>query len=424
VSTRTGRHFTVEQRAAARSQGRDDVGVMQSAMSDEADSLYRPLGGLEPWAAVAVDEAAWAGALARLDRLREEAPDWSDMVSQGALVAAAHQSGALDGVHATSSGPARALLAGETTLASLDHAEADHVRANHQARRLAQEAEVSEASVLRIHEVACRPQLTHRVLVGARVQDHVLGGGEYKHHPNHQRTGTGDWRATAPVAQVRQETGRAVDTVNSQAFERLHPVTRAAYVHHALTHIQPFADGNGRVARALAGRYLFEAARIPLLVWADDAAAYEAAGTPAAVIGVVERAAVGLVDLLVALRPSSVALERWRAQDATARSLRAALGPAVEQALRRYRGGRADLSAATVAGEEPLVIGVPVEAGRVVEEVLAVDAHPLDGGPVLLAAREAQLRREAEGALGPWLDRVVSILALRVAAEGEEPVMS
>jgi hypothetical protein len=29
---------------------------------------------------------------------------------------------------------------------------------------------------------------------------------------------------------------------------------------------------------------------------------------------------------------------------------------------------------------------------------------------------------EAGGALDPWLDRVVSILALRVAAELEEPV--
>ncbi|MDQ4070158.1 MAG: hypothetical protein M3203_11910, partial [Actinomycetota bacterium] len=55
-----------------------------------------------------------------------------------------------------------------------------------------------------------------------------------------------------------------------------------------------------------------------------------------------------------------------------------------------------------------------------VTEVLQVDAHPLDGGPVAVVAREARLRHETgtEG-LEAWLDRVVSTLALRVAAELE-----
>ena len=155
-------------------------------MSDEADALYQPLGGLEAWAAVAVDEAVWAGAVERVHALRRTDPAWGEMVvGHGALLACAHQTGALDGLYAADPGTALALLRGEVSVASLDGDQQAHVRANHEALRLARGAPVSEHSLRRLHEVACRTQLTHRVLVGGRVQDHVLASGVYKHHPNH-----------------------------------------------------------------------------------------------------------------------------------------------------------------------------------------------------------------------------------------------
>ena len=92
--------------------------------------------------------------------------------------------------------------------------------------------------------------------------------------------------------------------------------------------------------------------------------------------------------------------------------------PAVERALARHQTNRwgADLSAATVTAGDEVTIVVP---GTVAER-LTVDAHPLDGGPVAVVAREARLRHDTgSNGLDAWLDRVVSTLALRVAAELE-----
>jgi len=92
------------------------------------------------------------------------------------------------------------------------------------------------------------------------------------------------------------------------------------------------------------------------------------------------------------------------------------------EALERYGerpDRRADLSAAVVIPDLAVTIRVPAAN---VEEVVTVEAHPdEDGGPVVLSALGAGLRLEATPAadLDAWLDRVVPVLALRVAAELE-----
>ncbi|HEX2047846.1 MAG TPA: Fic family protein [Acidimicrobiales bacterium] len=374
------------------------------AISDEADPLYRPLGGLERWAAAPVDDGAWTAAVERWHRLRAEDPDRGDMVGRGALLGAAYQSGALDGLYPADPDVTVALVRGEASPEDLDETVRAHVTANRNALRLARDAAISEAAVRRIHELACRPQLTHRVWVGETLQDHVMAGGDYKHHPNHVRTADGGWRPTAPVALVRREMARVVDTAASADFAALHPAAQAAWLHHALLHVQPFADGNGRVARAVAGGCLLRAASIPLLLLPDDAAGP---------VEAVQRSVLALVDVMTEHRPSA-ALDRWRERAAAGRAFRAVLEPAVRRALDRYqhradRGWGADLSAAAVTPGEPLTVRV----GAVVER-LAVDPHPR----LVVAAEEARLRHESgEEGLDAWLDRVVSTLALRVAAD-------
>lgn len=367
------------------------------SLSEEADPLYRPLGGLEPWAAAPVDGPAWAAAVARLQALREQDPDRSDMVGRGALLAAAFQSAVLDGVVAADGDLAVALLRGEASLATVGEEARAHVRANLDALELARGAAVSEAIVRRIHAVACRPQMTHRVLVEGEEQDHVMAAGDYKHHPNHIRLDGGGWLATAPVALVRPEMARMVELAAGPAFAALHPVAQAGWLHDAVMHVQPFADGNGRVARALAGGVLLRTASVPLVVFDDGVD----------VLGAV----VGLVDLMASA--GAGALGAWRARSTAAGELRRQLVPALEAALRRPDPARrADVSAATVGTD--LVVRVP---GADVEEVVSIDAHPLDGGPVAATAREAGLRLVAGDPIEPWVDRVVAVLALRVAAE-------
>jgi hypothetical protein len=371
------------------------------SISDEADPLYRRLGGLEPWAAAPVDGAAWTAAVRRWDRLRADDPDRGDMLARGALLAAAYQSGALDGLDPADEGLALDLVRGEAWPADLDEAVRPHVEANDEALRVARDAPLSEASIRRIHEVACRPQPTHPVWVGGGLQDHVMAPGDYKHHPNHVRTASGEWRPTAPVALVRPEMARIVDAAASPAFAALHPVAQAAWLHDALLPVQPFADGNGRVARALAGGCLLQVASIPLLL-------FEEAGG----VGGIEQAALRLLDLLTEHRPSP-ALDRWRQRAAAGRALRAELELALRRALERHHGAwGVELSTAIVTAGEPLT----VTAGTVVER-LAVEAHPR----LLVTAEEARLRHDSgTDGLDAWLDRVVSTLALRVAAESDD----
>lgn len=386
-------------------------------MSDEADPLYSPLGGLEQWAAVPVDKNAWAEAVDELQTARTNHPDWSAMVDGGMLLAAAYQSGALDGMYVADSALVMALVRGEASLGSIDAAARAHVRANHDALRRARDGDISEDSIRRIHGVACRPQLTHRVRVDDRIQDHVLAAGDYKHHPNHIRDDAGCWRATAPVAQVATEMEGFISHVRSPAFTDLHPVAQAAYLLDALDHVQPFADGNGRVARALAGGCLLRAAKIPFLALTDDATVPRT--------DLVHSAGVALVDLLTSTPPDGPALDRWRAQEAAGDAVRRRLVPALAEALNRYRhrpdrSRRADLSNAVVVSGEVVAVRVPLDDGQVVDEVITVEAHPEEGdGPVVLTAVEAGLRLASDDPLDPWLDRVLSVLALRVAADLE-----
>jgi hypothetical protein len=369
------------------------------------------------------------------------------MVARGALLAAAHQSGALDGVHDGDRTVALALLSGVASPAAVADDARPHVGANYRALLLAQAATdadlASPAWMRRVHEVACRPQLSHPVRGEAGIQDHVLAAGDFKHHPNHARTASGAWVAHAPLRLLGEEMGRLADTAGSPEFAALPRVARAAYVLHALTHVAPFADGNGRVARVLAGAHVLAATGVPLLVFADDATTYDnalaavGAGDPAVLVAFVDRCSRDLVDRLDGLWATArsapeqaAALDRWRRRAGAGSALAAMLPAAVERALGRHRrrsdlGWLSPLGDATVAAD--LVIDVPPTA---VGEILVVDAHPLDDdGVLLLRATHAQLRLALhpeevaagglEARLDPWLDRVVSVLALRVAAELE-----
>jgi hypothetical protein len=348
---------------------------------------------------VPVDEPAWAAAVGRLEALDRDDPDRAAMLRRGALLAAAFQSAVLDGVIEADRGLADSLLAGRASLSSLDDEERDHVRANLDALQLARDVTISETSIRRLHAMACAPQLTHEVLVDDQVQDHVMAHGDYKHHPNHIRLDGGGWLATAPVALIRPEMARLVDLAGTQDFAELHPVLQAAWLHGALLHIQPFADGNGRVARALAGGVLLRAAGVPLVVHDE----------PVEVL----RAVVDVVDRMAAA--DTGALDAWRRRSASADDLRRQLVPALEAALRRPDPGRrANVSRATVGAD--LVVRVP---GVDVDEVLVIDAHPLDDGSVSVTAKEAGVRLVAGEPVEPWVERVVQVLALRVAAEIE-----
>ncbi|MGH9178478.1 MAG: Fic family protein [Acidimicrobiales bacterium] len=419
--------------------------------AEEADRLYRPLGGLGPWEAVEVDGASWDGVRAALRRLDEKGAERAGLLRRGALLAAAYQSGALSGRHDGSLAAVAGLLRSGSmaALRARGHASGaiPHVVANHAALVSAADAEpgalASEPFIRNTHALACAPQTHHQVPGGHGTDDHVLGHGDYKHHANHRPTGDGGWRAHAPVPAVVTEMARLVAGLAGGDGGGLHPVTRAAFALHGLHHVAPFPAGNGRVGRALSGGILLRAGGVPPLFPAGDRDQYgpaleaAATGRPAALVDLLLRSCALLAGHLDEEQPDLAAEERWRRQSVAAGAVAALLPSRLAAAIdrhgrRRAAGWEADLSGAEVDVPGPATVVMRCSAGGTapVEEILRVDPHPVrvEGDGPLLVAEQAGLHLEipdqdAGGSFGEhldrWLDLAVAALAIRAAAEAE-----
>ena len=101
-------------------------------------------------------------------------------------------------------------------------------------------------------------------------QAQALPKGEYKTQSNSVRLPGGSAHAYAPVDRVPVEMQRLLAEMRTVPFEQAHPVLQAAYAHYAFVTIHPFADGNGRVARALASVFLLQAYGLPLVMYEDQ----------------------------------------------------------------------------------------------------------------------------------------------------------
>lgn len=117
---------------------------------------------------------------------------------------------------------------------------------------------------------------------------------------------------TVYVEDTPAEMARLVSELGSDAFAAAHPVVQAAYAHYAFVCVHPFADGNGRVARALASVFLYRRPGIPLVIFADQTPAYldalsaADAGRPEAFVSFVEQRAIDTVNLVLAEVPSAM----------------------------------------------------------------------------------------------------------------------
>lgn len=138
---------------------------------------------------------------------------------------------------------------------------------------------ISEHVLRELHQIACHGQDAYEVTVAgpngmSAVQHQPLQLGEYKTFPNNvtRRDGTTHWYC--PPADATIETARFVRELQTDSFKNAHPVVQVAYAHYSLTHIHPFADGNGRVARALASYYSYRAYGVPMIVYSDRKLTY------------------------------------------------------------------------------------------------------------------------------------------------------
>jgi Fic family protein len=249
------------------------------------DALYRPFAEFAGWGGLGeMHRHLWHRFSAELDESRR--PASPKQLAQAVMVAvrsAAIDTGAIEGLYQVDRGftmsVARQALAWEQGLAERGEGVRELFEAQLSAYELVIDsvtgrAPLSEAWLRSLHERICAPQKTYRALTDQGWQHQELPLGRYKEVPNHVRLADGTFHAYAPVGEVAPEMHRLLEQLRSQVFEESHPVEQAAYAHHALTAVHPFADGNGRVARALASVYLYRSLSIPLVVFAHQRPQY------------------------------------------------------------------------------------------------------------------------------------------------------
>lgn len=252
---------------------------------ESADSLYQGFPDFSTWGPLGPEDAdLWSRFAASLEERRKSATPEALKASVGvAIRAAALDTGAIEGLYTVDRGFTMTVaLQGMAWEQMIEERGAD-VRelfeAQLQAYELVLDAvtnklPITEAWIRALHETLCAPQETYRVLTASGWQEHELPKGQYKTQPNHVRLKDGSFHAYAPVDRVPMEMHRLIEQLRSPEFEAAHPVLQASWVHYAFVAIHPFADGNGRVARALASVYFYRAGSIPLLVFANQKLAY------------------------------------------------------------------------------------------------------------------------------------------------------
>jgi Fic family protein len=130
---------------------------------------------------------------------------------------------------------------------------------------------ITEVWIRSLHELACSSQETYRALTAVGWQDLPLPKGVYKTQPNNPlNRASGVVHAYAPPSDTPAEMHRLVEQLVTPEFAAAHPVVQAAYAHYAFVCVHPFADGNGRVSRALASVFLYRDPGVPLVVFDDQ----------------------------------------------------------------------------------------------------------------------------------------------------------
>lgn len=289
------------------------------------ETKYKPFATFEVWQDLAVG-SAWGEYLSALTEVRQLAdPSDVDRAVEVALRSAALETGAIEGLYATTRGVTRAVaLQGALWEGELDKLGPD-VRGHFEAQLTAfdlvldsatKKFPISEKWIRDLHACVTAAQSTYKVWTDMGWQQRSLHHGEYKVEPNNVTLEDGTTHWYAAVADVPPEMQRLQEQMRSVSFEVAHPVIQAAYAHHALTAIHPFSDGNGRTARALASVFLYRAAGVPLVIFSDqdlpyrDALAVADQGDPHPFLTFIDDRAIDSMALVTSrLREAKASLE-------------------------------------------------------------------------------------------------------------------
>jgi len=263
----------------------DPVHDETSAGIAQADPLYKSFPDFSAWGGLtSSDLDLWDRFAANLSQRRQAAtPEALKSAVEVAVRAAALDTGAIEGLYTVDRGFTMTVALQSLAWEQAVEERGADVRALFEAQLEAYELvldaatrnlPISEAWIRALHEKLCAPQKTYRVLTDAGWQEQELPKGQYKTRPNHVRLSDGTFHAYGPVDRVAEEMHRLLEQIRAPEFEAAHPALQASYCHYAFVVIHPFADGNGRVARALASTFFYRAQSIPLVIFANQRPAY------------------------------------------------------------------------------------------------------------------------------------------------------
>ena len=252
------------------------------------DAQYAPFPSFAEWVKAtfdAVDAEGWVEALSALTARKEAAGEVDSQAAMlAAMRAAGASTGAIEGLYEAERGLTITVMTQAATWqASVEKTQGIDIRRLIDAQIKGYEMAfdlstgrqpISEALVRRLHEVICEPQATYKAHTAIGIQEQPLPKGAYKENPNHVELLDGSTHAYAPVLATASEMHRLIEELSTKQFADAHPCLQSSYTHYALVVVHPFADGNGRVARALASVYLLRAASVPLILFADQKGPY------------------------------------------------------------------------------------------------------------------------------------------------------
>jgi Fic family protein len=249
------------------------------------DSAYTPFPSFKEWVArTRVDTVRWDRYNNALQaRAQESSAEVLARARNVAKRAAAIDTGAIEGLYEVDRGFTYTVAVEMATWEAALAAKGEYVRSLFEAQLhaydfvldLATNAErITEASIRALHVEICKPQQTYRVVTAVGFQEQPLPQGQYKSLPNHVLTRKGTNYSYAPVDVTPVEMARFVSEFRTEEFQAAHPVLQASYAHYCLAVIHPFADGNGRVARALASVFTYRAMSMPIVILSEQKESY------------------------------------------------------------------------------------------------------------------------------------------------------
>jgi Fic family protein len=307
----------------------------------QADANYQSFPSFEDWSHSSVDTDRWNRYSSLLEKRSGISAEELRRAREVVKRAAAMDTGAIEGLYETDRGFTFTVATMAADWEALLESKGPQVRQLYAAQLKAydyvvdlatQSEPISEAATRALHQEVCEAQETYTAWTEIGLQELRLPKGEYKHLPNHVIGRDGKLHSYAPVDLTPVEMHRLCQELRSAAFINAHPVLQASYAHYAFVVIHPFADGNGRVARALGSVFTVRSHSVPLLILQENREQY-LASLSAADAGDYQR----FVDFIF-----ERAVDGIRLAD---ESLRAALAPSIEDAaaslkqLYKTRGG-------------------------------------------------------------------------------------